>query len=137
MKLPYKGGCQCGAIRYECSAKPLMAGLCHCRECQRSAGSASVAWLAAPKAALKIAGEIRYRDYRADSGNTASHGFCPGCGTQVLGKSSGMPEIMAIRAMSLDDPSWYRPTMDIYTVSAQPWDHMNPELAKFPKLPPM
>jgi len=27
--------------------------------------------------------------------------------------------------------------MDIYTSSAQPWDHMNPALQKFPKMPPM
>jgi hypothetical protein len=27
--------------------------------------------------------------------------------------------------------------MDIFTASAQPWDHMDPALAKFPKMPPM
>jgi hypothetical protein len=27
--------------------------------------------------------------------------------------------------------------LDIFTSSAQPWDHMNPALAKFPKMPPM
>ena len=42
-----------------------------------------------------------------------------------------------ITAGSLDDPSLYKPTLDIFTASAQPWDHMNPALAKFPKMPPM
>jgi hypothetical protein len=39
-------------------------------------------------------------------------------------------------AGSLDDPSWVRPTRDIYTDSAQPWDYLNPALPKFPKMPP-
>jgi hypothetical protein len=38
-----------------------------------------------------------------------------------------------IYASSLDDPSWHRPTMDIFTSSAQPWDHMDPALLKYPK----
>lgn len=51
MKLPFSGGCQCGAVRYECSDEPMMMGLYHCREYQRSSGSAYVPWLALPKAA--------------------------------------------------------------------------------------
>jgi hypothetical protein len=45
--------------------------------------------------------------------------------------------MIGISAGSLDDPSWYKPAMDIFTASAQPWDYMNPELPKFPKGPPM
>jgi hypothetical protein len=28
------------------------------------------------------------------------------------------------------------PCAAVYTASAQPWDYMNPDLPKFPKLPP-
>jgi hypothetical protein len=41
--------------------------------------------------------------------------------------------MMAIMAGSLNDPGWYRPAMDFYTASAQPWVFMNPALPKFPK----
>ena len=30
MKIPFTGGCACGAIRYEISAEPLMTFKCHC-----------------------------------------------------------------------------------------------------------
>jgi hypothetical protein len=43
---------------------------------------------------------------------------------------------MVIQATSLDDPTIFKPGMDIYTSSAQPWDHMDPALPKFPKMPP-
>ncbi len=50
------GGCLCGAVRYECAAEPLFIGNCHCRDCQRSTGSAYVPALAVPARALKITG---------------------------------------------------------------------------------
>jgi hypothetical protein len=43
--------------------------------------------------------------------------------------------MVVISATSLDDPSIYKPAMDIYTSSAQPWDVISPGTAKFPKMP--
>jgi hypothetical protein len=129
------GGCQCGQVRYECSADPVFTGNCHCRDCQQATGGAYVPALAVPAPALKITGEVKYYDSRAASGNTFSRGFCPNCGGRLFGKSSGMPAIIAITAGSLDDPSRFKPSMDFFTSSAQPWDHMNPQLPKFPRSP--
>ena len=129
------GGCQGGSLRYECSAAPLLSGNCHCRDCQKATGSAYVPVFAVPARALKITGEVKYYESRADSGNTFSRGFCPTCGGRVLGRTSGMPQFMLITAGSLDDSTCFKPTMDFFTSSAQPWDHMNPELPKFPKQP--
>ena len=135
MATPFTGGCRCGAIRYECSAEPVMAGNCHCRDCQQVSGSAFTANIAVPKDALTITGKVKYYVAKADSGNTVSHGFCPNCGAPVLGHSSGMSDLRMLRAGSLDDPSWYRAGMDIYTASAQPWGYLNPDLPQFPKMP--
>ena len=35
MKIPFTGGCACGAIRYECTVEPTSMFKCHCRDCQR------------------------------------------------------------------------------------------------------
>jgi hypothetical protein len=53
----------------------------------------------------------------------------------VFGKTSALLQIMLITAGSLDDPSMLKPSMDFFTSSAQTWDHMNPDLPKFPKQP--
>jgi len=37
-----KGGCACGAIRYELTADPMIVHACHCRDCQRITGGAFV-----------------------------------------------------------------------------------------------
>jgi len=137
MASPFTGGCMCGAVRYESSAEPVITANCHCRDCQQASGGAFASVLVVPKAALKVTGEIKYYDVKSDSGSTASRGFCPTCGARLFGLPGSLPELIGIMAGSLDDPSWYKPAMDIYTASAQPWDSMNPELPKFPKGPPM
>ena len=43
-----------------------------------------------------------------------------------------MPELIALQAGSLDDPSLFTPAMDIFTASAQTWDHMHPDVPKRP-----
>jgi len=129
------GGCQCGAVRYECAAEPLFSGNCHCRDCQKATGGAYVPAIAVPVQAVKITGEVKYYECRADSGHTFSRGFCPTCGGRVFGNTSGYPQFILITAGSLDDPSRFNPSMDFFTSSAQPWDRMDPELPKFPKQP--
>jgi hypothetical protein len=136
MKTPFTGGCMCGAIRYECSAEPIVSANCHCRDCQRASGSAFLSGLIVPRNAVAIAGEVKYYDAVGDSGNIISRGFCPNCGSRLFGKRV-MGELLSITATSLDDPSEFRPAMDLYTASAQPWDYMNPDLPKFAQsLPP-
>jgi hypothetical protein len=129
------GGCQCGAVRYECSAEPLFTGNCHCRDCQKSTGGAYVPAFAVPAQAVKITGDVKYYESRADSGNMFNRVFCPICGSRLFGKAAALPQFLLVTAGSLDDPSRFKPSMDFFTASAQPWDHMNPELPKFPRQP--
>jgi hypothetical protein len=135
MKTPFTGGCMCGAIRYKCEREPIIMGNCHCRDCQRATGTAFAAVILVPRNAVTIAGEVKYYEVTGDSGSIVSRGFCPICGSRLFSKLS-IPEFMSIMAGSLDDPSWFKPSMDCYTASAQPWDYMNPDLTKFALLPP-
>ncbi|WP_414583782.1 GFA family protein [Scytonema sp. PCC 10023] len=134
MTIKFTGGCLCGSVRYECSAEPIAMGNCHCRDCQRATGTAYASGLLVPQSAVTITGDVKYYDVIGDSGSIVGRGFCPNCGSRLFSKPP-IPELMGILAGSLDDPSWFRPTMDFYTASAQPWDHMNPDLPKFDKMP--
>ncbi|NJK47276.1 GFA family protein [Candidatus Gracilibacteria bacterium] len=136
MATRFTGGCMCGAIRYECSTEPIVMGNCHCRDCQRATGSAFAPAILIPRNAITITGDVKYYDIQGDSGGIVSRGFCPICGSRLFGKPP-IPDLISILVGSLDDPSWFKPTMDIYTASAQPWDYMNPDLPKFAKMPSM
>ena len=135
MPTSFTGGCICGTVRYECFAEPVVTANCHCRDCQKAGGSPFASFVAVPTAALRLAGEMKYYDTIGDSGKTVSRGFCPNCGARLLGRSKASPDVTVILAGSLDDPNWYRPALDIFTATAQPWVNMNPELPKFEKEP--
>jgi hypothetical protein len=127
------GGCACGAIRYQFTGLPLASLNCHCRDCQRETGSGYASILIVPTSAFAVTcGTPRCFDVIADNGNTATRTFCAACGSALFGAG---PDTTNIRAGSLDDPGLFRPSMDIYTASAQPWDLMSPDLPKFSKLP--
>jgi hypothetical protein len=136
MRVPMSGGCACGAVRYECSAAPLASFNCHCRDCQRETGSAFAAIIMVPTAAFRVVrGEPRYFGVKADSGFVTKRAFCAECGSSLFGDPERVPALRTIRVGSLDDPSGFHPARDIYTASAQPWDFMNPDLPKSPRLP--
>lgn len=131
------GGCLCGAVRYACTAEPMLTGHCQCRHCQQLSGAGHASHMAVPKAAVTIRGEVSTYRWTADSGNTVTSAFCPRCGAPVYGASSGFPDMITLRAASLDDPAVFRAQMVVFTRSAQPWDHVDPALPAFPAMPPM
>lgn len=135
MKLPIKGGCLCGAVRFEINKKPIGAGNCHCRTCQRAVGAPYLPALFVPFDALIITG--KYKEYASTSasGNTMNRGFCPNCGTTLFGRNSGTDKIRPVNAATLDNPGIYQPHMDFWVSDAQPWDTMDSELPKFDKNP--
>jgi hypothetical protein len=132
---PFTGGCYCKAVRYESRAAPKFTANCHCKDCQRFSAGAFVSVFAVPGDQFTFTGDVTWYEVTADSGNQFQRGFCPRCGTPLFGRSSGMTGIVIVRAGTLDDASWYRPAIDIYTESAAHWAVLSPELPKFPRGP--
>ena len=61
MKIPFTGGCSCGAIRYESNAEPIMMFKCHCRDCQQATGSGFAPGMLLPREAFRFTGgQLRY-----------------------------------------------------------------------------
>jgi hypothetical protein len=46
-----------------------------------------------------------------------------------------MPDLFTVHAASLDDPGRYKPQMVLYTARGHAWDHLDPALPKFDKMP--
>lgn len=132
----FTGGCGCGAIRYEIAGEPVMAFHCQCLSCQKATGSGHASALIFPRATAKVIGTPKFHETPCDSGNIGQRGFCASCGSLVLGGSSGAPDLLAIYAGSLDDPSRFAPQAVIYRSRAQPWDLVDPALPTFPMMPP-
>jgi len=105
---------------------------CHCRDCQRAGGSAYSPTIVMRASDFRlVCGLPRYHEISAESGNIARRGFCDKCGSPLFAASSARPEIIGIRAGSLDDPGWFRAQREYWTSSAQPWDTLSPDTVKF------
>jgi hypothetical protein len=81
-------------------------------------------------------GERRYHFTANAAFGHHKRGFCAECGLRLTGGENreGRSETVGINAGSLDDPSWFRPQMHIFTSGAQPWDLMDPALPKYEKV---
>ena len=116
-----EGGCACGAVRYALTSEPLFVHCCHCRNCQRQTGSAFVINLLIEADRVEvIAGEPRAVDVGRDDGSTQRIYRCPDCQV-ALYSEYGWPEVLFVRAGTLDDPSAVTPDVHIYARSKLAW----------------
>jgi len=138
MKKPFQGGCVCGAVRYECTSRPVVMFNCHCRTCQQVSGGLSVPVIVLPAKAFKLTqGTLRYHFTDRVAGGKHKRGFCGDCGSRITGgEFSELSRTIGLAAPSLDDPSGFRAQYDIFTSQAQPWDVMDPQLPKHDQYPP-
>ncbi|PPR32545.1 MAG: hypothetical protein CFH35_02117 [Alphaproteobacteria bacterium MarineAlpha9_Bin5] len=136
MPVPFSGGCACGAIRYSCASKPRYMGNCHCRDCQQATGGAFFAAVVVKASDFSIlSGEPSWFEKPADRGHIMRRAFCSDCGSPLFIINEANTNARALYAGSLDDPSWYEPSRNIYVASAQPWDLMHPDLPKDDGMP--
>lgn len=132
----YKGGCACGAIRYETIGEPIFENHCQCIDCQKRSGTGHGSYLTFPrKADMGITGEASQWSVVGDSGNEKIHAFCPTCGTPVYLTFSELPDLIAVHATSLDDPSQFQPQALTYAIRGQAWDLIDPSVQKFERMP--
>jgi len=117
-----EGGCACGAVRYRLTTPPMFVHCCHCRDCQRQAGSAFAinALIEADRVVL-LSGTTTPNAMPTDSGRPHHIHRCTTCATAIWSEYSGGPKLRFMRAATLDDPAALAPDVHIYTRSKLPW----------------
>jgi hypothetical protein len=120
MDLPLTGSCLCGVLWYEITEAPQLVYTCHCRDCQKLTSGAFSMAIVVKDEAFHLRGiEPRQIHRPTDSGRISTRLVCPECGSWICGlRSNG---IRRVRAGTLDDTSWLRPTAHFWTRSKQPW----------------
>ena len=99
------GGCACGRVRFEATVKPDEAYLCHCRMCQRSTGSVSIAFVNARLDQVRWESEPDWYE----SSPIARRPFCASCGTSLGFVFAEDAEKMDLTVAAFDDPSVFKP----------------------------
>ena len=131
------GGCLCGKVRYEANADPLMTGVCHCKNCQKQAGTAFSTLAAFQKADLAFSGELSvYEDSDTDTGNTVKRFFCGTCGSPLYSEISAQPEMAYLKTGTLDDTDDFVAMFHCWSSAKQGWVELNPDVPAFEQNPP-
>ena len=112
----------------------MFVGVCHCRSCQKSTGSAFASVVAVPTAALTVKGTTTQFDDRGDTGQATHRTFCPACGSTMTQTADVMAGITMVPLGTLDDPASVSPAMQIYCDSALSWAQIA-GMQSFPKMP--
>ena len=132
----FTGACLCGKIHYSANADPIFMGVCHCKDCQRATGSAFSAVIAIPDASLKVEGKPKSVTAKARSGKSNHRSFCPDCGSTLMTRADAMPGVVMLATGPLDDATQFKPAMQIFCDSAQPWVQLGGAMNRFPGMPP-
>jgi hypothetical protein len=117
-----RGGCLCGAVRFELTVPPRHASYCHCTRCQRRTGTAASANVAVDGRALRItAGEEIVRGWRHPDGG-AEKCFCSECGAHLWARDpeTGVPR--GVRMSAFDTDPGVRPQWRQFTAYAAAWE---------------
>lgn len=115
-----KGGCYCGAVRYELDGPPLLFANCHCPDCRKFSGSAFAAVLVVAADGFRIvSGAENLVPFASSPGKHRS--FCRTCGCHLFSRAEHRPGMVFIRAGSLGDDPGVKPQCHIWTGMKAPW----------------
>jgi hypothetical protein len=89
-----------------------------------------------PRTGFAVTGQPTSYERTADSGNAVSRAFCGRCGSALYSTNAASPDVVFLRASSLDDPEQFVPGMIVYASRAPSWARLDPELPRFSEMPP-
>jgi hypothetical protein len=116
-KLPWDGGCRCGAVRLRVTGPPLLAAACHCTGCRSMSASAFSLSLAIPADGFEV---IKGETVLGGLGRDMHH-FCAACMTWMFTRPPGMDWFVNLRPTMLDAHCWFTPFIETFAGEKLPW----------------
>ena len=129
----FKGGCQCGAVRYQITGEPIMAAICHCSMCRRANAAPVVAWAMFEESQVSF---TKSRPKAYASSPQAERGFCSTCGTQIYFTADYIPGLIDITVGSLDHPDSINPEFHYWHSEHLAWVEFADKRPRHPEFPP-
>ncbi|NIV48914.1 MAG: GFA family protein [Gammaproteobacteria bacterium] len=121
-----RGGCMCGAVRYEAEKSSFRTGCCHCRMCQMRTGAPFISFVHIPHNDFRYTcGEPKH--YK--SSEISDTAFCENCGTTIM--IQYYPEYYdayVVLSATLDEPNAYPPERHSGLESQMHWLKLDDDL---------
>jgi hypothetical protein len=124
-----EGGCFCGAVRYRMTGSPQSSAICHCESCRRASGAPSVAWVTVEREQFEI---VKGTPAAYVSSPGVVRRFCGRCGSALTYENTKHSGTIDITTITLDDPSGFPPTSEVWLDDRVPWQPTGAGLKPYP-----
>jgi hypothetical protein len=131
-----KGGCLCGAVKYEVVGEARLFYHCHCSRCRKATGTGHASNLFLQPAALRwLLGQEHIRAFKVPEAMRFTNQFCGLCGGRLPRQPQDTDTVL-IPAGSLDDEAPIGPQARIFTGSRASWSCSGDKLPMHDGAPP-
>lgn len=128
----YTGSCLCGGVAFEIEGGLEPIQVCHCSQCRKAQGTPFATNIPVAAAAFRLLrGGDLLSSFAASPGKLRV--FCGACGSPIFSKREDLPDVLRVRAGTLDGHLATQPIAHFYYASRANWFEIKDELPKFPE----
>ena len=126
----YTGSCLCGGIKYEIQGELEPIQICHCSQCRKAQGAAIVTNIPVSTSAFTLKSGIDLMsEFESSPGKQRI--FCKVCGSPIYSKRVDLPDVIRVRAGTIDGALRTKPVAHFYVESKANWFEINDSLPKY------
>jgi len=131
----YKGGCYCGAIKFEITSAISNIIFCHCSECRKLQGSAfATNGVVESKSFNLLKGNNDLTEHKLS--NTQTRFFCKHCGSPIKSENTKVPNKVRVRLGTIDSDILEKPQAHIFIASKANWENICDEVPQYEQYEP-
>lgn len=129
------GQCLCGDVSFSADGDLAFQANCHCVDCRQVTGATFATLIFMKKSDVQISGQLSSFDHTVDSGNVLTKQFCPKCGSQLFGTNAARPELISLRAGSINEQELVKPQINVFAGSKMDCTLLDPNLPAPERMP--
>jgi hypothetical protein len=130
--MAYTGSCLCGSVRFHVEGQLQPIQVCHCRQCRKAQGGPFATVIPVAASAFRfVAGEHLLKSYESSPGKQRC--FCVNCGSPVFSRRQSQPDVLRVRAGSINEPLDVRPAWHAWVGSSCNWWPIEDGLPQYPQ----
>jgi hypothetical protein len=126
----HRGSCLCGEVAFTVKGPLEAIQICHCGQCRKAQGSAFASNIPVQRDRFELlSGESLLSAYESSPGKERV--FCSRCGSPLFSRRKDLPDVIRLRAGTLDEPVETRPIAHFHVSSKAAWWPILDNLPRF------
>ena len=136
-QLMTKGSCLCGAIEFQISGTLNKIQACHCQQCRKAQGTPFATNLPVAVEHFTITkGNDVLKEFKSQTREGKYRLFCSHCGSPIISRMESLPDVVRVRAGTLDEPVVSELAHHQFVADKASWWNIDDELPRHHKAPP-